>query len=78
MQAVEHPTHVFRTNNVRGRYRVSEQLLLFLLKRPHRLRTSESCSSCICKYFLYRANQSYCATEFIIECSGTHAIHQQS
>jgi hypothetical protein len=37
MQALEHPTHVFRTNNARGRYRVSEQSLLFLQKKPHRL-----------------------------------------
>jgi hypothetical protein len=40
MQALEHPTHVFRTNNARGRYRVSEQSLLFLLKKPSQTATS--------------------------------------
>jgi hypothetical protein len=42
MQALEHPTHVFRTNNARDRYRVSEQLLLFLLKKTSQTATSVS------------------------------------
>jgi hypothetical protein len=30
---LEHPTHVFRANNERGRYKASELSLLFLTKR---------------------------------------------
>jgi hypothetical protein len=33
MQTLEHPTHVFRANNERGRYKASELSLLFLQKK---------------------------------------------